>query len=470
VSSSEGAATVEVIGSSIFLIPGDVTDEYEIAMWGVDAEVGWRVPLERFGYDPTWGLSLKDAEGTGRHHELRLYAGGFYFDHSDFDGAVAGPRARAEWRIGNIFEDWDGSRLTFETAWQHDDVREHQIEGGVRLRIPFGAGGDSLPSHVLNAQERRMTEGLKRDTDIVSQSQTVVTERGGAEPEPVEDALSGVALNSVIFVENGDCLCDILLDAGGNALIIADGGDEDYEFITILANQTLLGGGGSLLVRGRTSGTEATYTAPGTRPTISDAFAAVLMEDNAHLSGVTVSGTPSGVGIEFGEFGVVADSGSVYMSNTEITNFLFGFSLVGEGAATIRNSTIEYVGVGIHSPEGGALDIRNSILRSTPAEGHDLFDVVNFQGIGVAMAGTLTLVNTAFEGDPEALLYFAGGDNTVSEGSTGNSHSLESGDVCWLQPGIGPNPDGSFTGSIGFSSPDTTVTEEDCESFDISID
>src|SRR5690606_25151662 len=116
------------------------TGLYEIAMWGADAEIGWRVPLERFGYDPAWELGLKDADDahSGRHHELRLYAGGYYFDHADFDGEVAGPRARAEWRIDNIFEDWDGSRLTFEAAWQHDDVREHQIEGGVRLRIPLG--------------------------------------------------------------------------------------------------------------------------------------------------------------------------------------------------------------------------------------------------------------------------------------------------------------------------------------------
>jgi hypothetical protein len=223
-------------------------------------------------------------------------------------------------------------------------------------------------------------------------------------------------------------------------------------------------------VRSLTSGTEATYTAPGTRPTISDADAAVVMEDHAHLSGVTVSGAPLDVHIPFGEFGVIADSGSVYMSNTEITNFLIGFSLGEEGSATIRNSTIEYVGVGIYAPDGGTLDIRNSILHSTPASGHDLFDIVDFQGIGIALSGTLTLADTAFEGDPDALLYFAGGDNIVSEGSTGNSHSLENGDLCWLQPGFGPRPDGSFSGSIGFSSPSTTVTEADCVSFDIIND
>ncbi|HKJ63592.1 MAG TPA: inverse autotransporter beta domain-containing protein, partial [Hyphomicrobiales bacterium] len=297
--SGGGTPSVEVIGSSIFLVNSGstTTDLYEIAMWGADAEIGWRVPLERLGYDPTWGLSLKD-EGdasSGRHHELRLYAGGFYFDHSDFAGEVAGPRARAEWRIENIFEDWDGSRLTFEAAWQHDDVREHQIEGGLRLRIPLGGETGSSTRYALNAQERRMTEGLKRDTDIVSQSQSVVTESGsggGGEQELIEDAETGVAFDTVLTVANGDNLQTGITTAGVNALVIALGGGSNFGAVTMQSDQTLLGGGGSIQVRGRTSGTVATYTAPGARPTIYGASSGIVITaDNTHIAGIDADGT-----------------------------------------------------------------------------------------------------------------------------------------------------------------------------------
>ena len=103
-SSGGGAATVEVIGSSIFLVTEGssistttITTQselYELALWGVDAEVGYRIPLERFGHDPAWGLSLKDESEalSSRYHDLRVVVGGFYFDHADLDDEVAGPR------------------------------------------------------------------------------------------------------------------------------------------------------------------------------------------------------------------------------------------------------------------------------------------------------------------------------------------------------------------------------------------
>jgi hypothetical protein len=93
-----------------------------------------------------------------RHQDLRVFAGGYYFEHDDFEGEVAGFRARAELRIENIIEEWEGSRLTFEAAYQYDDVREEQIEAGLRLRIPLGAGASGQRS-ILSAQEKRMAEG-----------------------------------------------------------------------------------------------------------------------------------------------------------------------------------------------------------------------------------------------------------------------------------------------------------------------
>lgn len=173
-----GSGTFDHIGEQLYYFPPSQTraDVNELALNGVDAEIGWRVPLERW---------LGDTSPLTR--DLRLYAGGFYFDNNAFPGDISGPRVSAEWRINNIFPDIEGSRLTLETSWQHDDVREHLSKVGVRLRIPLGGSMAGLASApVLNVQEERMTEGLKRNSDIVLQphaSQTIVS---GGDPELVE--------------------------------------------------------------------------------------------------------------------------------------------------------------------------------------------------------------------------------------------------------------------------------------------
>ncbi|MEJ2118917.1 MAG: hypothetical protein P8Y36_13935, partial [Alphaproteobacteria bacterium] len=151
----------------------------ELAFWGVDAEVGWRVPLEyMFGGD-LFGAGFKDDTGYAPHHDLRIFFGGYLFDNSAFEDEVVGPRVRTEWQIKDIIPDVTGSRLTLEAAWQHDNVRKHQVEAGVRLRVPLGVITGLMPEHTLTAQEERMTEGLKRDTDIVARNLTATTSSVG---------------------------------------------------------------------------------------------------------------------------------------------------------------------------------------------------------------------------------------------------------------------------------------------------
>jgi hypothetical protein len=436
-----GEATIEVIGSSIFLVPAGGTDLYEIAMWGVDAEVGWRVPLERFGYDPTWGLSLKD-DGISRslrHHELRLYAGGFYFDHADFDGEVAGPRARAEWRIENIFEDWDGSRLTFEAAWQHDDVRGHQVEAGVRLRIPLGGGRSVSPRHVLNAQEQRMTEGLKRDTDIVSQQQTVVTGGGGA-LEPVEDAETGVDFDTVVTVDNGADLQTGITTASHNALIIALGGGSNFGSVAMQSDQTLLGGGGAIEVRGRTSGTVATYTAPGTRPTIAGSTGTVITTaDNAHIAGIEVDG--AGADYEIRTFGAE----TVVLSSVRAFDALIGYNPASgsDGSmVAIRDSTIHGTNSGVWIDSASTVEITDSTLEG------------GLYGLRTNAEVTLTLADTSFVGEPSvALIGFASSNATIVAGSTGNTNATDNDAVECARFFV------TFTGTLGFDTGDVTAAE-----------
>ncbi|MFQ5973055.1 MAG: inverse autotransporter beta domain-containing protein, partial [Alphaproteobacteria bacterium] len=67
----------------------------ELAFRGFDAEVGWRAPVFAPAAD----------------RQLRLFAGGYYFDHGDAD-EVAGPRGRVEYRMHDLGFLGAGSRLT----------------------------------------------------------------------------------------------------------------------------------------------------------------------------------------------------------------------------------------------------------------------------------------------------------------------------------------------------------------------
>ena len=300
----------------------------EVALWGFDAEIGTKL--------------FSTAEGlSGPRHELRVYAGGFHFDHSDIDHSVTGPRVRAEWRVDNLIESWSGSRLTFEGEYSHDKVRDNRFEIGARLRLPFGDTG-ARPAYALTAQERRMSEGLERDTDIVSDRKTTQTATNiSTIEENVEDAETGVRFDRVVTVDATGNLSSVSTTAGANSLIIADGtaGNLNGNH-TLQGNQTILGGGETLQIRGLTSGNVVDFTAAGSKPTLAVSSGNVITVggDNVHLTGLNVSG---------GYYGVWADS----RSNTVISRLNIsspwsdGVFLNGTGGSTrIQDTTITGAG------------------------------------------------------------------------------------------------------------------------------
>ena len=158
-----GAPTLEMTAGTIVLVNSS-TQQRELVLWGIDAEFGFRVPLG--GPDrPVRPSGLRGAPFAPLRHELWLYGGGFYFDHRDLSSEVAGPQLRVEWRIENIIPYWAASRLTFDAAYRHDDVRRDQYEAGLRLRLPIAEERNRAAWLALSPQERRMSEGLKRHTD-----------------------------------------------------------------------------------------------------------------------------------------------------------------------------------------------------------------------------------------------------------------------------------------------------------------
>jgi hypothetical protein len=434
------APSVEVIGGGLFLLPAGGL--HELAFHGFDAEAGWRVPIERLGWHMDGGVKDGLAAPDASYHDLRVFLGGYYFDHDDFDGEIAGARVRAEWRIENVIEGWEGSRLTFEAAYQYDDVREDQIEAGLRLRIPLGHRAAAVERHALSPQEKRIAEGIRRDTDIVSVSQTRRAE--GSAPEPVEDALSGVDLNNVVFVPNDGHLGAALVDAGPNSLIIVNGGAVTFHGIMLFTDQTLLGGGGELQLRGRTTGTLATYTAPGVRPFIGNCCVGIFAHDNAHISGVAVVNNATS-GIE-----VWLPDSSIFISNTLIDTAFVGISIpVDNAVVTVRNTTIQNVLIGVYADaESPVLDMRGGTIRNALEAGIGMFPSNDI--------ASLTVADTTFDGIIGIAAFgFVSGTTTVTS-STGNVDSMTFGERCARDDAA------TFTGSIGFS--DASITAADCVS------
>ncbi|MDO9125810.1 MAG: inverse autotransporter beta domain-containing protein, partial [Parvibaculum sp.] len=259
-----GLTTIELAGSQILMTGGR-----EVPLWGVEGELGWRVPLESLGAD-------------AERNEFRVYAGGYRFDDRELSKPVQGPRVRAEWRINDAIPGLAGSRLSFETSFQHDSYRDGQWEAGFRLRIPLFAG--DAPKN-LAPIERRMTEALVRDTDIVTVP---------SKTEKVADALTGVTFDRVERVDGSGDLEATALAAGANSLIIVDGGNGDVAGAWILGDQTIAGAGSSLALRGVSSGTLVNYAIPGATPTVVAQLCGcdilTLFGSNTHVTGLLLDG------------------------------------------------------------------------------------------------------------------------------------------------------------------------------------
>lgn len=253
----------EISGTSVMVRGGE-----ERAMSGFDAEVGWRAPVF-------------DAEAA---QQLRFYAGGYRFTGDGVDD-VSGPRVRVDYTMNELPFLWEGSRLSFGAEWQHDDPRGSQAFAGIRLRIPLQQ--EAAPSR-LTAQERRMTDPLIRDIDVVTQAGAF-----GA-PEAATRTASGqtlTVLNSA--TTNGAALPGLVAAAGANSTVILSGTFTTNLTTTLQTGQTLTGGEGLQVMTA--SGRTATLRGGGATINGSPGAAdgTINMGNDSTLSGLTINDTDS---------------------------------------------------------------------------------------------------------------------------------------------------------------------------------
>ncbi|MBI1386687.1 MAG: hypothetical protein GC150_17425 [Rhizobiales bacterium] len=360
---SQSSSFAALLSDTSLFIQQTSNTGWEYALRGFDAEVGVRVPLELFGIGEETPFDYRAMQS-----ELRLYAGGFWFDQDEFRGEIAGPRARTEWRMENVLSGVPGSRLTADARYEYDDVRKDRFEAGLRLRLPFGGAddgrfGDGRFAN-LTAQERRMSEGVVRDADIITSWQVETT----LSLEGAEDALTGVDFDRVAFVSAGGSVTNTSNAAGANSLIIVNGTVVGSQ--TLQGNQTLQGGGSTIRIRGLDTGTELDFTAPGaagalTAPAV-NTDNLLLGGSNTHVSGLEVVGSGPG---GFGDgVDVGSDKSNIFLTNLQISN------TGGDGVDIDDNNQLFIINVSTSMTGESGIDINNG-------------NTVSIQGGTLASAG-----------------------------------------------------------------------------------
>jgi len=245
----------------------------EQALSGLDGEVGWRIPF--FGDD-------------GVFSDMRIYAGGFWFDDGSVAEGYGGPSARFEHRIWDVPFMPAESRVVLGANYTWDDVRQSRVQGIIALRVPLGRAHRSQP---LTHLERRMTDRVVRDVNVQTN-----TGLGGTEDVMTR---TGVTIEDAIFFDEdggGDGSFENPYDlptavgTGENNLLIglARTGDIDVSFGEgdLLNGQTVLGGGMPLYVWGVDSGQDGVWVAPGQAATLCCTGTALTLAENNTVAGL----------------------------------------------------------------------------------------------------------------------------------------------------------------------------------------
>jgi hypothetical protein len=267
-------ATASVSGTTLVVNIPATMQTYEYALRGFDAEAGVRIPITP----------------AASPYNLRFYAGGYYFgDPTGVAQTIAGPRLRLEFTDYWVKDLWGGTRFTVSGEWQTDQVRGSQFFAGLRLRVPLQAEARRAS---FTMQERRMTDSIIRDVDIVANTQSVQIA-----PAVTENAVStnGTAITVInsSSTPGGSGLSTAVTNAGANSFVVLSGTFNTTSQVGLQVGQTVMGSG-QLNVRTASGRTVTANLNNSSTIASSGATSSVAMNDNSTLTGMTVSATPSG--------------------------------------------------------------------------------------------------------------------------------------------------------------------------------
>ncbi|HVY05076.1 MAG TPA: inverse autotransporter beta domain-containing protein [Burkholderiales bacterium] len=365
-----GSPTVQLANNALVLtLPAGGREER--ALPGFDAEVGWRVPV----FDTEAGK------------QLRLYAGGYRFEHDAL--LVTGPRVRAEFVIDQVPGFWKGARFSAGLEYQDDNVRGSQSYAVLRLRVPFGGRDDA---QVLTAQERRMTAPVVRDIDIVTQTRS--SGSGKATTEAVTQTADGKPLK--VFTDDattGAALPGAVSAAGANSTVLLSGTFNTTSTITLQAGQTLVGAG-TLSVK-TTSGQAVSVTNPHRAAINGNAIQVIAMANDTIVRGLTITQSSSGIASGTGLY--ASNNSRLLVENSVITattssGTASGVSFSGGSDITIRNSTISATATSAGGSRAiSANGVTDLLIAGNTVSNQDFYGggaiILNNTGIATGSAG-----------------------------------------------------------------------------------
>jgi hypothetical protein len=309
--------------------------------------------------------------------------------------AVQGPRARAELTFDELPFLWEGSRFTLGGEAQHDGPRGDQYFATARLRVPLQIYGQ--PTSKLTPMERRMTDPIVRDIDIVSRSGQF------SAPETVTQTASGKTFSVLDSASTtGGNLATALTNAGNNSTVVLSGTfSTGTSLVSLATGQTVMAG--TVTVRspsGRTASFTTSATIAATNATTNST--AVQINSAGTLTGLTITNTLNAGG--GGAVVRIADTatGAVVTNNT-ITMTQSG----ANGALALAFGT----------NTGGT--VTGNTLSVTGSGG-----ATTMTALAINNGGTFTISGnsmTASGGTTNNMMLLGAAASTVSSGSTGNT-------------------------------------------------
>ncbi|WP_232375596.1 hypothetical protein [Mesorhizobium comanense] len=413
----KGDSTGQSVSSTLSMVSNQlieqisVLDHRDYAAWGIEGEVGARVPL-----------NLPDK------HSLRLDIGGYHFEdpHGD-DGSVTGAKAGFEYTIGDVF----GSGTELVLAGEvRDDNRDHtQFAGSVRLNIPFNPGHGSDTTGAISAADpvypvseglrKRVNERVRGDIGVRVQSQDF---DGGSFTRVAINAANNAAFGKFYYADGvgagtGTLAAPTTLDsavsqAGTSGFVVALGGNGNLTTagVTLANGQTVIGGGESVTAKLFGGGT-ATFNLGGSDGTIQGVGSTnvITLANNNTLNGITITGDGNGI-LGAGKTGTLTKV-TVDGVTGNGANFSGDTSNISASNFTSTNNGLD----GLHIEDSGTYNFTGTTLLSgNHDDGLDItghgtytFATVNAQnntdrGItvqGTSSGGTFTTTGGAISGN-----------------------------------------------------------------------
>jgi len=390
-----GSAQVTQAGTSLRINSQGLTQER--ALPGFDAEIGRHFPLKS-------------------NAEIAMYVGGFHFNADGFEN-ISGPRVKLELSFWDLSYLGNGSKFTLGGEYQSDSVRGGQGFLVARLNIPlenlwgyvFTKKKNDFPKRTLSPLERRMTNSVVRDVDIMS---------GEVKASVINEAaqFNGTTVSQIVTVDAntpGGAVAAVTA-AGENTLVVLDGGAGTINIASTLTprvGQTLAGGGASLSFTGATSGQTASFTLAGTPGTLNQTNAVangINATLNTNFTNFTITGGVasilipanvsdvriSNMNITGGRRGIFADrSGDISISNSTITSGdLEAIRLTTVNNTSLSNNVINATGTdGVFVSGVNNIYFSNNIINfSGSDDGMDINGFVNtFSGSGNTILGNV---------------------------------------------------------------------------------